>query len=300
MITMKHWIEAARPRTLPLALSSIFLGSFLAASFAQIRWDVFGLCVLTTIFLQILSNLANDYGDHKSGLDGEGRKGPQRMVQAGAISPEQMKGAMKLFVVLSFVTGVVLLLVSLWGEWKIFVTFLTIGILSIVAAITYTAGDKPYGYVGLGDISVLIFFGLVGVLGTYFLHTLSFEARFVLPALSCGFFSVAVLNVNNIRDMESDAVSGKKSIPVRLGRVKAVYYHLILLAGGWAFAIVFTKEYGTSAYNWLFVGSIPLFLRNARAIMHYTEAEDIDPFLKQLAISTLVFVVLFGLGFVLG
>lgn len=297
---MKKWIEAARPRTLPLALSSIFMGSFLAASFSDFRWEVFILCVLTTIFLQILSNLANDYGDFKSGLDGEGRKGPQRQVQSGAITAEQMKKAIKLFVVLSFVSGFSLLLVSLWGEWKLFLLFLGLGIAAIIAAITYTAGKKPYGYVGLGDISVLIFFGLLGVLGTYFLHTLSFAPEMILPALSCGFFSVAVLNVNNIRDRESDAAAGKKSIPVRLGRVNAVYYHLFLLAAGWASAILFTKDHASTAMHWLFVASVPLFLRNARAVMHYTEPEDLDPFLKQLAISTLVFVLLFGIGYLYG
>lgn len=237
---MKNWIEAFRLRTLPLALSSIGMGSFLAAKNGMYRWEVFALCALTTIFLQILSNLANDYGDTQNGADNVERQGPTRTVQTGAITSKAMLRAIIIFVILSLVSGISLLLISLgWEALQKVALFFGLGILCIIAAIKYTAGQNPYGYAGLGDISVFTFFGLVGVLGTYYLHGQDFSSDLILPAISCGMFSVAVLNVNNIRDIESDEVAGKKSIPVRLGPKKARIYHWMILGGGLLSTIVF-------------------------------------------------------------
>ncbi len=221
----KPWLQAFRLRTLPLSLSCIIMGGFLASAAGAFRWDIFGLCVVTTIFLQILSNLANDYGDSIHGADSADRKGPSRAVQSGIISATQMRTAVIVFVVLCLVSGISLLFVSFGLEWRGILFFLGLGVLSIAAAIAYTVGRKPYGYMGLGDISVLIFFGLVGVMGSSYLFTKTLQAYQVLPALSCGLFAIGVLNINNIRDIDSDRKAGKFSIPVRIGRERAIVYH---------------------------------------------------------------------------
>nr|WP_281422221.1 1,4-dihydroxy-2-naphthoate polyprenyltransferase [Arthrospiribacter ruber] len=291
------WLHAIRLRTLPLALSSILMGSFLAAYHGQFIWEVFLLASLTTIFLQVLSNLANDYGDSVHGADSLDRKGPIRAVQSGVISLNEMKQAMIILGVLSFLSGLSLLYISL-GDWKLFFLFLGLGLLAIYAAVTYTSGSKPYGYIGLGDISVFIFFGLLGVAGTYFLHTLSFDLIILLPAIALGCFSTAVLNINNIRDIDSDILAGKRSIPVRIGRKAAVSYNWALILLGNLLLPVFTfyTSQWTVMLAWLV---LPFMLYIGMGIQRKKEAAELDPFLKKMAISTLIWVLLFGLGLVI-
>jgi 1,4-dihydroxy-2-naphthoate octaprenyltransferase len=289
---MKNWLSAARPRTLPLSLSSIFMGSFLATSAGQFDWLIFAFCCLTTIALQVLSNFANDYGDTQNGADLAGRVGPQRAVQSGAISPKQMLNAIIILAIICLIFGISLLYFSFrdaaanqfWG-------FLGLGLLCMLAAYTYTAGKKPYGYAGLGDISVLIFFGLVGVLGSNYLYTKTFDWINLLPALSCGFFATGVLNINNIRDIESDTRAGKKTIPARLGREAAIKYHWFLLIAGMVSILLFSilKE----QYAILYVLCFPLFFINGIKV---SKLPNPDPMLKQMSLSTLAFVLLFGIG----
>ncbi|MEM7373224.1 MAG: 1,4-dihydroxy-2-naphthoate polyprenyltransferase [Bacteroidota bacterium] len=292
---IKTWLSAFRLRTLPLALASIGMGSFLAGADGLFDETVFALCALTTIFLQILSNLANDYGDSVHGADSLDREGPQRAVQSGQISRSAMFRAMIVFAILSLASGLSLLYLSL-DSLQGFLMFLGVGILAIIAAITYTAGKKPYGYAGLGDISVLLFFGWVGVIGTYFLHTQTFDPLLLLPASSCGLFAVAVLNVNNIRDIESDKKAGKKSIPVRIGRRKAIAYHWFLLSAGLLSAMIYVMAKFETPWQWLFLLSLPLLWINGRAVQTKTKASELDPFLKQMALTTLLFVLTFGIG----
>ena len=294
-MTVKIWLGAFRLRTLPLALSCIGMGGFLAANANAFRWDIFLLCVSTTIFLQILSNLANDYGDSVNGADSSHRKGPSRAVQSGVISMSQMKTAVVIFVLLCLASGMTLLFVSFGLNWNAILFFFGLGVLSIVAAIAYTVGKRPYGYAGLGDISVLIFFGLVGVLGSYYLFTKQVSGLEALPALSCGFFSIGVLNVNNMRDIESDRLAGKYSIPVRIGKKRAAYYHWFLILGGLTAAIVYTLINYQTPLQFLFLLSAPFFVRIGLAVVRKSSVE-LDPYLKQMALSTLVFVVLFGIG----
>ena len=297
---MSPWISAARPRTLPLALSSILMGCFLAYSHHVFSWSIAILACLTTILLQVLSNFANDYGDTVNGKDTDARQGPTRAVQSGAITPQAMKKVMFVFAILSFISGTALLYEALKdATWQIFATFFGLGVLAIIAAITYTAGKKPYGYVGLGDLSVLIFFGWVGVLGTYYLHTEQLDWYILLPATSCGLFAVAVLNVNNVRDIESDTITGKRSIPVRLGRKKAETYHWILLITGMLSSVVYFLMSNPSFVQALFLFSYPLFIINGIAILTKRTAKELDPYLKQMALSTLLFVLLFGIGLIL-
>lgn len=292
---MKDWIEAFRLRTLPLALACIGMGGIMAFVEQQFNGLVFGLTLLTAFLLQILSNLANDYGDSMNGADSEDRVGPARAVQAGKISASSMRNAMVLFAILSLGSGIFLLYQSI-NSMEEFWVFLGLGIISIIAAITYTVGRNPYGYAGLGDISVLVFFGLISVIGTYYLQTHEWSNAVLLPAISCGVFAVGVLNVNNIRDIESDQKAGKYSIPVRLGREKAVWYHWFLLVLGWVCAIAYTAMSYSSLWQWLFLLSLPLFLINARAVKTKLDAPSLDPYLKQMAISTLLFVIFFGIG----
>ncbi|TAH16240.1 MAG: 1,4-dihydroxy-2-naphthoate polyprenyltransferase [Runella slithyformis] len=295
---MNSWVSAARPRTLPLALSSILMGNFLAAAANQFDWAIGALACLTTILLQVLSNLANDYGDAVNGKDTDARVGPARAVQSGAISAEAMRRAMGLFALLSLGAGVGLLYVALQNATaQTFWVFLGIGVLAIVAAVTYTAGKNPYGYVGLGDLSVLVFFGWVGVLGSYYLQTQRIDFTLLLPASSCGLFAVGVLNLNNMRDIESDALTGKRSIPVRLGRAKSVVYHWLLLLIGMACSVGFLFiNQPTKPLQWLFLLSFPLFIRNGMVVSKTQNPRDLDPYLKQMALSTLLFVLLFGIG----
>lgn len=293
---MKKWLAAFRLRTLPLALSSIGMGSFLAASNGSFNVEIFSLCALTTIFLQILSNLANDYGDSVNGADHAEREGPSRAVQSGEISLSQMKMAMVIFIILSLISGISLLYVSFGLNWKIFLFFFVVGIGAILAAIAYTAGKKPYGYIGLGDISVFIFFGLVGVLGSYYLYAQSLSWQLFLPATSCGLFSVAVLNINNIRDIESDKTAGKFTIPVRIGRRAAVKYHIVLIMTGVIAAIIYTALNFESYFEFSFIAALPIFGMNIKAVRTKMKASEIDPYLKQMALATLLFVILFGLA----
>ena len=296
---LKYWLEAFRLRTLPLALSSIGMGSFLAYHEKSFSLSIFIFACLTTTLLQILSNLANDYGDTIHGADSKDRTGPSRAVQKGVISLQSMKRAIFLFATLSFVSGLSLIILSFGFNLQYLITFLLLGIASIIAAITYTAGKKPYGYHGLGDISVLLFFGFVGVLGSYFLYSKGFNWTNILPATSSGLFATAVLNLNNIRDIESDKKAGKNSIPVIIGREKAVIYHWSLLLVGILSTVLFSYLNYQSPIQFLFLLTIPLLVKNAVAVKRNTTAEKLDPFLKQMAISSLIFTLSFGIGLIL-
>jgi len=299
MSNIKSWIVAFRLRTLPLSLSCIGMGGFLAYFRGLFDWQIFALSFLTTIFLQILSNLANDYGDTVFGADNVHREGPDRMVQAGNITLAQMKKMIFFFIVLSFVLGIILLYLSnltLTG----FIVFLILGILAIIAAVNYTIGmKKPYGYKGFGDISVYVFFGLLAVLGSYYLYAGSLDIQLVLPASTCGFFATAVLNINNMRDIESDRIAGKHSIAGRLGLKKALIYHAVLLFGGVLLAVIFVVLNYKTPFQFIFLLSLPLFIKNYLGVKNAVSSSQMDPYLKQMAISTLIFVLLFGIGLML-
>jgi 1,4-dihydroxy-2-naphthoate octaprenyltransferase len=291
------WLHAVRLRTLPLALASILAGSFLAAWQESFRWEILLLASLTTIFLQILSNLSNDYGDTVHGADSAERQGPIRAVQSGLISLSEMKRAMFIFGLLSLISGLLLLYIAV-QDWKLFALFLGLGLAAIWASISYTSGKNPYGYAGLGDSSVFIFFGLLGVLGTFFLHTLSFEPLTMLIAIALGLFSTTVLNINNIRDIESDQKAGKRSIPVRIGRKSAVQYNWALLAGGYicliAFAILADQMLCLLAsLAW------PIMMKVGYGVQHAKSSQETDPYLKKMAMATLLWVILFGIGILL-
>ncbi len=300
MSKLKPWIHAFRLRTIPLALSSIILGGFLSAADLKFDWLITALAVLTTILLQILSNLANDYGDFKGGADNKNRVGPKRSVQSGKITAFKMKVAVYLFVLLSLLSGSALIYFGTEGiPLTNFFIFFILGILAIVSAVKYTIGKNPYGYKGYGDLFVLIFFGLVGVLGTYFLNTHQFRWEILLPAFSVGMMSMAVLNLNNMRDIENDGQSGKITLVVKLGGEKAKFYHALLIWTSIALAIIYVLLNFQSWFQFLFLITAPLFIKDLIKILENKEPAELDPFLKKQAIHTLLFSITFGLGLIL-
>jgi 1,4-dihydroxy-2-naphthoate polyprenyltransferase len=292
------WIKAFRLRTLPLALSCSVMGSFLAYASGSFRWDVLILAMLTTLFLQILSNLANDYGDAIHGVDNEARLGPQRLTQSGIMSRKKIKFVIFLLALASFISGTLLILIGLQDIKKILLFFL-LGITAIYAAIKYTIGKNPYGYVGLGDMFVFIFFGIVGVVGTYYLHSKSYNAWLLLPASSIGLLSSGVLNLNNMRDIHNDAKMGKRTLVVRLGSRGAKIYHFFLISVSVVLSLVYTVEHYHSFYQFLFLLTLPLFIINIVSVIKNAEPTQLNSELKRLAFSTFAFSLTFGIGLIL-
>ncbi len=291
---MKNWIKAFRLRTLPLASAGIILGSLLAWNngFTCLK---FVLLLSTALLLQILSNLANDYGDFVKGTDNANRKGEKRMVASGAISPKAMLSAIILFSILSLASGIYMLIVlSLSKEVLLF--FLALGICCIIAAITYTVGKKAYGYSGFGDVAVFTFFGLISVSGSHYLLSGYFDAKILLPAAALGLLATAVLNLNNMRDHENDKMVGKNTLVVKLGFAKAKLYHTILLALPTLLAFVYIALDYSSTWQLLFLFSSIIFIKLSGTVKSCTEPALLDNELKKQALSTLFFALLFALG----
>ncbi len=289
------WINAFRLRTLPLAFSCIIMGSGLAFGDDQFNLTVFVLALITTLFLQILSNLANDYGDFVKGTDNKNRVGPERTLQAGLITKDEMVKAM----------WVIALLCSIFGVWLIYEgtigfdlskagLFAILGLTAMGAAVKYTMGKNPYGYAGFGDIFVFLFFGWLGVLGSYFLHTHTLNWELLLPASSIGFFTTAVLNINNMRDHLADAKTGKNTLVVRIGISWAKRYHFMLNFIGVLFIVLYTVP----AINaiWCFLFGFVLFIKPAREILRSKDYTSFDPYLKKQAIAIFLFTIIFVVG----
>lgn len=289
-----------RPRTLPLALASIIMGIGLAAADGSFDWLVAFFCILTAILLQILSNLANDYGDSMHGADHAARQGPKRAVQSGHVSPAAMRRAIAVVTLLAIVCGLVLLWLAFGADaFSSILIFILLGAAAIGAAITYTAGKMPYGYAGFGDLAVLIFFGWVGVIGSYFVQTGRFTWPVVLPATACGLLAVAVLNVNNIRDLDSDRLAGKLSLPVRLGLRRARHYHWALLISATLLAAIYCIVHFTSLWQFMFLLATPALYRNGVAVSRTESLPTLNPWLRQMSLAALLFVFLFSVGQVL-
>jgi 1,4-dihydroxy-2-naphthoate octaprenyltransferase len=296
----KVWIQAFRPHTLPLALAGVLLANCIA--FDRKHWSA-GIAVftaLTAILLQVLSNLANDYGDFKKGADTELRVGPTRMAQHGLITASQMKKAIIIFIFLSFASGIALLALSMQniGIYGAMILFL-MGIVAIAAAIAYTATKKPYGYRALGDLSVFLFFGLLSVGGSYYLQAGSIPGDVILPAAAIGLLSAGVLNVNNIRDIEADLKANKITVANLLGEKGAKLYHWSLLLSAAMLFFLFTWYSIHSKLLLFFLLPSLLFVVNGIGVSRSRSAAEVSPYLKQLALSVLAFVVVYGTGIVL-
>lgn len=304
---MIDWIKAARLRTLPLSVSGIIMGSFIARwkllqDGEPWDWTIFALALLVTLLYQVLSNFANDYGDGVKGTD-QNRIGEaeQRAVASGKITAKQMRNAVILFSVLSLVATLLLLYKAFFPNFiNEFYTFIGLGVACILAAIGYTVGKKPYGYLGLGDIMVFIFFGLVSVCGSYFLFTKSFDLDILLPASAIGMLSAGVLNLNNMRDIENDEKSGKKTLALRLGFKNAMIYEMVILMLPPILVLIYMminhlQEQG-KYYAFIFFVTIFPLTSLRRKIIAVKEPKELDPFLKQVGIITLLMSVLVAVG----
>ncbi len=294
------WLSAFRLRTLPLSLSATVLGSFLAYAKGSFKWQVFILASLTILFLQILSNLANDYGDALKGSDDEHRIGPLRITQTGLVSHTQIRFMIVLFILLSFISGTLLIFFGL-GKYSVLVygLFFLLGFTAIYAAITYTLGRHPYGYLGLGDLMVFVYFGILGVGGTYFLHTRDFSWKILLPAASVGLLSVGVLNLNNLRDCENDRRNHKMTLVVRMGVPWAKVYHTVLLMLSFFLGLIYTLLNYESAFQLGFLLTLPLMVSDVKTVISNTIPVELNDELKKLAMITMIFALSFGLGQIL-
>ncbi len=298
---LKAFIKAARLRTLPLSISGILIGSALAYNAGFFDWVIFSLALTTTIGFQVLSNFANDYGDGVKGTDNQDRVGPERALQSGEISPDQMLKAIKLTGFITFLIALILIYRSFGFEENLryFLLFLLLGIVSIAAAIKYTMGSNAYGYQGLGDVFVFLFFGWLSVIGSHFLYTKTFDYTLLLPATSLGMLSVAVLNLNNLRDRIPDEQAGKRTLVVKIGEEFAKYYHYYLLGASFLMALLFSTIHYHSPYQFLFVlAYVPIALHGLR-VYNNTDTQLLDPELKKLALSTFLFALLFSIGFII-
>lgn len=296
---MKHWIEAARVRTLPLSVSGIIVGSFYAMSQAMFNWKIVIFSLLTTLGLQILSNFANDYGDGVKGTDNEDRVGPKRALQSGTISPQQMKTAIIITSLITLVFALLLIYFSfkesyLW--YSLF--FLVLGILAIASAIRYTVGNQAYGYKGYGDIFVFIFFGLVSTFGVYFMFSKEIDWLLLLPATAIGFLSVGVLNLNNMRDEESDRKVGKNTVVVKIGGANAKKYHFFLVISAMLLILVFAYLNDFHFDQYIFVVAYFPLVSHLLTVYRNKEPKNLDPELKKLAISTFLLSVLLALALI--
>lgn len=294
------WVSTMRLRTLPLSVSGIIIASCFAEYNGAFDWKIFILAILTTLSLQVLSNLANDYGDGIKGIDNDDRVGPDRAVQTGKITPDEMYQAIKINILIC-IGFAFMLIFSAFGvkHFGLTLTFFIIGIASVIAAIRYTVGEKAYGYRALGDLFVFIFFGLVSVIGCYVLYTKTINHIVFLPACTIGLLSAAVLNLNNMRDLKTDEKSNKITMAVKLGVDKVKLYHYFLIGSAIVLSFLFGILYYTSPYTFIYIiAYIPIALHLIK-VSKNTEPRELNPELKKLALTTFVLAVLMGVGYIL-
>lgn len=297
MQNISTWISAMRLRTLPLSISGIILASCLAEYNGVFQWRIFILAILTTLSFQILSNLANDYGDGVKGVDNDDRIGPERAIQSGKISPEELFIAIKINVLISIALAFTLVFQAFGSKhFLLTLVFFILSLASIVAAIRYTVGGGAYGYRGLGDIFVFLFFGLISVVGCYVLYAKTIDHVVFLPALTIGLLSTGVLNLNNMRDRISDEKSNKITLAVILGTHKVKQYHFFLIISAIILSGLFGILYYTSPFNLIYiVAYIPLIMHLIK-VKNNEDLKFLDPELKKLALTTVLIAVLMGIG----
>ena len=293
-MTAKACIRSMRLRTLPLSLAGITLGVFLAARGHQLSWLTVTLLLLTTACLQILSNLSNELGDTLHGTDRSDRQGIHYSIQDGEMTVPEMKRLIVFFACLSAAVGSAMVM-SAFGTIRepLAAAFLLLGAAAIWAAMHYTLGENPYGYRGLGDVFVFIFFGLATVCGGYYLSCLEWDWLILLPAASIGCLSVGVLNVNNIRDMKSDAET-RTTVAIKLGLRRARIYQTLLIAAGWVLMTVYAVLTAESWLNFLYVCTLGSFCMHLKGVWT-REDRALDPMLPLLVISTFFFALLGGI-----
>ena len=297
MAKLKTWIRAARLRTLLLSFSGVLLGGFLSIytvpSTGSGTWLCLTFCALTAMLLQMLCNFANDYGDFKKGVDGAHRVGPQREMQSGEISEKEMRKALVVVATICLISGALLVFVFAGLTWKELAVFAALGIGAVLASLLYTLGKRPYGYRGLGDLYCFLFFGWAAVAGTYYLATKNLDFSVLLPASAMGFLSNAVLNINNMRDIENDRASGKNSLVVKIGLKKAFIYHCLLIGLAFVCLTIYLVLHHAAWYSYLFLLLSVLFVKDLIAI-NKTKPELLDPFLGRQVKNSFLVVVVYG------
>lgn len=280
-MNLKPWIISARPKTLPLAISSLLVGNCLAYFVHSFHYPILILTLITGCLLQILSNLANDYGDAVKGLDDDSRIGPLRAIQLGTISLPQLKTSLYVLIALCVISGLFLLSMS-YDTFTEFLGFITLGLISIIAAITYTIGRHAYGYLGLGDLSVLIFFGFISIFGSFYLQTKSFHLFLIYPSISCGLLAVAVLNLNNLRDYHNDKQKNKITLIVMLGIKFGKIYHFMLIFIAFLNLLFFTLSYLKHGWIFIYLLTLPLLIIHVRQVKIAQSAVDFVPELERM------------------
>ena len=287
-----------RLRTLPLSMAGIVLGIMLACAGHSVPWYVIVLTILTTVSLQILSNLSNELGDWLSGVDGDERSGPQYSMQEGGLTEDDMRACIRVMVLVCCIFGLGMIRASFKTILCIESESLVIlGGAAIWAAMHYTLGKNPYGYRGLGDLFVFIFFGLVPVAGGYFVCSHTIDPATLIPGAAIGLFSVGVLNVNNIRDMKSDAAN-RVTVPLKLGEHRAKIYHTVLIVGGWVLMLLYTILFTAGWTPYLYIITLPLYAKHLAGVWKRS-GRELDPMLPMLVISTFIFALLAGTGYIL-
>ncbi|SFD06346.1 1,4-dihydroxy-2-naphthoate octaprenyltransferase [Algibacter pectinivorans] len=294
------WISAMRLRTLPLSIAGIIVAGCLAHYNGVFKWGIFILAILTTLSFQILSNLANDYGDGVKGTDNEDRIGPVRAIQSGNITPEELFNGIKINILVSIILAFGLIFSAFGVEYFLLsILFFALAIGSVVAAIRYTVGHSAYGYKGMGDIFVFVFFGLVSVIGCYVLFAKQIDHVTFLPACTIGLLSTGVLNLNNMRDRLSDAKANKITLAVKMGEKKVKRYHNVLVLGAILLSGLFGILYYTSPYNLIFMIAYAPLLLHLKRVNANKEPKFLDPELKTLALTTVLLAILLGIGHLL-
>lgn len=298
-MTLKASMKSMRLRTLPLSLSGVILGVTLAADKTDVSPWTAALIFLTTVCLQILSNLSNELGDTLSGTDSADRQGPKYALGSGDMTIGDIKKLILMFIGLCVISGLAMIQVSFGSLFKTeSICLEALGAAAIVGAMKYTLGKNPYGYRGLGDVFVFIFFGLVSVLGGYYVAARELPPLIMLlPASAIGCFSVGVLNVNNIRDMKTDAVN-RVTVAIKLGMKGARIYQTILVTLGWALILVFCAVYDFAPGHYIFIITIPLYIKHLQGVWTRSE-RALDPMLPILVISTFFLSILAGAGFLI-
>lgn len=298
-MTLKASIKSMRLRTLPLSLAGVILGVTLAADKTDVSPWTAALIFLTTVCLQILSNLSNELGDTLSGTDSADRQGPKYALGSGDMTIGDIKKLILMFIGLCVISGLAMIQVSFGSLFKTeSICLEALGAAAIVGAMKYTLGKNPYGYKGLGDVFVFIFFGLVSVLGGYYVAARELPSLIMLlPASAIGCFSVGVLNVNNIRDMKTDAVN-RVTVAIKLGMKGARIYQTILVTLGWALILVFCAVYDFAPGHYIFIITIPLYIKHLQGVWTRSE-RALDPMLPMLVISTFFLSILAGAGFLI-
>lgn len=299
MTKTQAWLRSLRLRTLPLSSAGAILGNALVFQTANFSWAIAGLLLWTVLVLQIIANFANDLGDSQKGTDNKNRKGPQRSVQSGVITQKQMKNAIITAIVITLLSGVWLLYISIKKIDIAFLILFIIGILGIVSAIKYTMGKKAYGYYGLGDFFVLLFFGWIPVGIAYFLQTLRWDSMVLLPGLAVGLLSVAVLNLNNLRDYENDKLCGKRTFIVNIGIHRGKIYHTLLIITSIIAILIYSYQQDICYWKYLYTLSFIPLIANIVTVWRTQDTTRLDKELKKVAVSTFFMTILFWIGIVL-